>query len=378
MAKKSTTKKSGERKAAEPSVPSLSVEDFVARVRSALEPLANQPRASFGPALAAASVPAPWLLRSSQHLRARQLIRWFAEKFLTPNDQLSSYFASDLTSQKMTSLGQSLSMPSLFSPREVIVVYDASSLKVASVRALGEALGRTPSSALLILVLDAAKKGSLGDLAQHGTTILLEEFTDAQLGRWIEKEALKNGVGIEGDATRLLAQQHAKNLSLLASEISKLALLCRTGEKITVALVRENTQAEFQEESFRLLQQIVRGDSFHAALVAKRLIENGFHPLQLSAFLARCFRVLGAAKDNPDRSAIHSDLSNYYFVRNLSGLVSGVTSERVTQYLRAVGDMDWKLKSSPFDEQLIVEQAMIRMARLGQGTDQRPRREAHA
>ncbi len=320
------------------------------------------------PALEDAGLPTPWLIYSPDTLRIKQLVRWSAEQLLVDTKNCKTIFAGELSgAAALSGLTTSLSMLSLFSTREIILLLDAESLKAPALRTISSALEKQNGSTLLILAPKNEKQAGLADLAKGGTAVMLEPLEGPYLIRWIEKEAQRLGAaGIAPDAAALLADSFGESLTALSGELARLSLLCGAEEQIGSALVRKYSPVQKDADAFELVGAMARRDSVHALKLIRSLIDQGQHPLQTSGFLSRCFRVLLAQngkQGHHDNSPINPELTNYYFVKNLSRIGSAFSTPELRFSLDVLQDLDWQLKSSPLDEELLLQSAADKIAR---------------
>ncbi len=313
--------------------------------------------------LSKAKVTSPLLLIGPQQLRVRRLIAWMVEQvFGEDNVSLTTYFGSELSSQNsVKNIASSLTNLSLFSSFEIIVIYDADKIKAAIAKPLAEAISKSQQTLVVLTSASDNKKASLlNAVSKTCTKVTVSELSGAQLKKWIQKEALRLGVtGIEPGAVAMLERCYGDDISSIAGELAKLALLTDAGEPISKALTENTSFRNPEHTSFELLGAIAKKKTVIAVSLTKDLQDQGFHPLQLSAFLSRSFRTMLAHKNH---GAVTGELGNAWFARKLSSAKNSYTEEQLEKAIHLLKNLDANLKGSPITPELLIENAVQKLS----------------
>lgn len=325
--------------------------------------LAAEPRAPLGALLEREEVRSPLVVVGDDRLRARRLVEWTKEHlFAGLSDGIGIYFGSDLgTAQSTDPIRGALTAPSLFAPRQLVVIYDADKVKSGAATPLLSSLSVSGGGNLVILTAaDAEKKGNFAaEAAKLGSVIRIPELHGDALLRWIHREAARHKVPgdltvtIEPEGAEVLARSWGNDLTALSHEIEKLALLADAQGKITRELVERISYRTGEVATFELVRQIARKNALAATALAHELVAQGSHPLQLSSFISRCLRTLlanhPAAGGRP-----HGELANQWFLRNLGGATQQFTPAQLVTAIEAIAALDARLKDSKLDHTLAL------------------------
>lgn len=303
--------------------------------------------------LKASGLTSPLIITCAQAIRIKRLVAWLKEKTFNNSDsEFIKYFGSELTKkQSIDQLRSELLNQSLFSKCKLIVVYEADKIKAALAKPLADSIKKGTGDSFLILT--GAKINTqtplLNYLKDSAQILDIKDLSKQELTRWIQQEAKGAGAnGIEPQAIKLLVDSYGSDLNTLSNEISKLALLERD---ISFTLTNELSSKNPEQTSFELFIQLSRKNLAASTKLAKDLLAQGLHPLQLSAFLSRCYRTLIANSDGQKSSS--GELSNGWFLSKLSPAKKAFSTEELRKSLEILKEMDRKLKSSSTDEELL-------------------------
>jgi DNA polymerase-3 subunit delta len=147
--------------------------------------------------------------------------------------------------------------------RRVVVLRDATGLRKDARAALDRWLSRPPPDTLLVLVA-AAGETIDADLVERTTAVECRPLGDAQLPRWVARQASTLGVSIDAEATRLLIASTGGDLALLAGELAKLRDFT-SGAPIDEAAVAAVVGVRHGETLVDLLDRVATRDASGAA-----------------------------------------------------------------------------------------------------------------
>lgn len=308
----------------------------------------------------------PIILAGTQQIRVKRTIEWIKQNFFSgSNATTKSYFADELGSQAaLSKLMAALTNLSLFTSTELVVIYDVDRIKAASAKTLAEAVLRGRSTTLIVLTAASTtqKSALLNAIERESTVIEFKDLEGETLRRWIVKEIAQNGgpSGIEDKALEMLIKSYGSDLSALSREIAKLSLLTAIGEKITKELVQSTSLKSPEANNFSLVTALARQDALGAVSLAQSLVDQGLHPLQISAFLNRCFRTL-LGQVNPTQLA-NAELSNNWFIRSLNEAKSRFSFDELQKSVELIKKLDFQLKDSVLPDSLTLPLAMQKIA----------------
>ncbi len=329
------------------------------------------------PALEEQGISPPIVLIEENGFRSRRLIEWIkVSLFGGRPDSIITAFGSEVGSAAASdSLSSTLTAYSLLAPTQLVAIFDADKIKAAHAAKLAAALERGRTVNLAVLTAAEAEKGPLlKEISGIGTKVSIAELAGPALLKWISGEVQRHSAersggagaaGISPGAAQHLARLFGGDLADLAHEIEKLVLLTDRGGTIDETLVRSITIRESEHNSFELFHRIARQDIAGAAALVELLINQGFHPLQISSFLSKAVRTAIASKDSPNRGGadkLHGDISNPWFARNLGSSLGALKPETLRSFVSTLKKLDGELKGSKLPPELVTSLAATRMA----------------
>lgn len=302
-------------------------------------------------------------------LRMRRLAQWISEKFFAKagGGATISYFGSQLTTiDSAEKMLRELNNSSLFERQKLVILYDLESLKAPVKKALFaglEALKNCPNFLIATYNTSGDKRGSTPTFPDSFACVEFSKLAGQMFDRWLQAEAKRSGAsGLEPEAVKILAKAFENDSLLLAQEIEKLALLVEPGALITATLVKKICDTTAANSSFELLRCLAAKNTPAALHCLKSLDEQGFHPLQTLALLNRAFRTMLAQSGKNGSETLHADLSNPWFVKNVSDSIRKFSGRELQDALETLKQLDETLKSSGFDEQTNLALAMQRIS----------------
>lgn len=352
MAKKAPVKKTPVKK-----TPAIDVGEFLKSAKAISAPLGSVDALSD-----VLGIKGPLLLLGSEELRIKRLIAWIVETLLPADTSVVRHYGGQITSKtKVQELKAELSSNSLFAVNQVHIIFNIDQIKVAQFVELEAALQH--GFVILTSTLEQ-KKGSAVEKLSRFTGVKLDALSGESLVRWIAKEASELGAGgIEPAAAQLLARCFEGNLDRLHTELSMLSLLVSSDKPISLDLVQQHSQASIEKTSFDLLEAISKKDLPAAQFLTRKLQTQGSHPLQLCAFLAKCYRVMAANQQTlsggPTSSS--SELGNKWFINKLQPIMRRLGAKETLGSLLVLKQLDEELKGSQLSEQSVIQLAMQKL-----------------
>lgn len=228
--------------------------------------------------------------------------------------------------------------------RRLVVVRQAHLLK--EVEALANAApgaGKTSpwGENLLLLVgdsLDGRRKFHQW-LKKEGLALEFKPARDAELAQWVQYLAKKTGATVSGQAAQMLAVFSDGSLYRLSQEIEKAWLFAgaKPGVELTIEHVAAISSSQVTHEMVELVSAILEGKRTRALLLAEKLIRASEDALGLVGFLTWAIK-------NPGKG--------------FTGSLAGGTA-RARRMIRALVELDVRLKTSSLDVSATVEQFVI-------------------
>ena len=197
-----------------------------------------------------------------------------------------------------------------------------------------------------------------------------------QLGQWVVNRAQAEGIEIDNRAAHTMASSIGSNLSVIVSELRKLALYAheRTiSNDDVIGLVAYAQEANI----FATADAVVDGRSDVAIKLVNQLLHDGSSPQYILSMMARQSRLLIIAKELKAQSASNDEkskrlgLSGFPLSKTL-GQAERVSSSRLTRIHGALLNADHLMKkvstnvslTTKQDEELVLDTTIVEIASL--------------
>ncbi|HSP22990.1 MAG TPA: DNA polymerase III subunit delta [Planococcus sp. (in: firmicutes)] len=260
-----------------------------------------------------------------------------------------------------------------FSDRKLIIARNTSFLRSAErgkdkidhdLKMLESWLEHPPASSVTIFVapyekLDERKKVTKL-MKQHAVMIEAKPLQANDLEVWVEHEAKSYNKHIAKRSAQRLIEMAGTNLTLLSSEIEKMALYLGSEEEITIELIERMTARTLEQDAFKMLQAYLDGNISEALSVYYDLIRQKEEPVALTALLASQIRfmvhVFYLQKKGYHAQAISKQLKAHpYRVKLLVEKRQQIPEQRLLEVLNDLADIDLQLKTQGGNRDRILE-----------------------
>ena len=203
-------------------------------------------------------------------------------------------------------------------------------------------------------------------IIENGEWIEFRKPYDRELPSWIAKRVKSFGAKIEPEACELLLTQTGDSLRALAAEVDK--VLTYVGEKrdITRDDIAAITGASKNWNVFELQKAIGRGDAVAALRIMERMVTMARQELMIITMLARYFTILWKLGDAQRLSRDKYQLAGAvgispFFVPDYLDALNVFPPARVENALRALAEAEMRLKSTPEDPLIVLQNALVRI-----------------
>ncbi len=249
----------------------------------------------------------------------------------------------------------------MMSPRRLVVVRDAESIREGSQDALESYLKDPVDSAIVVFVadsLDQRRKSSTA-LAKACTTVSFAQLTEADASRWVEARVKQLGARIDRSAIGAVVDLAGTELTRLSVEVEKLASHAGSGT-IDVPSVRALVARSREHQVWDLTDAILARDRGRAIRVVVRQLDAGEEPLGLLGMLASTYRKMLIAKELILRKAPAAEVQAAvklppWKMSEFNTQVRRVSAESIVHGLRRMDEVDAAIKSSVGTPRLQLE-----------------------
>lgn len=226
-------------------------------------------------------------------------LRELTRRVLGEDDEFGpSRFAGD--SIDLKNVLDELSTISMWGGRRLVIVDDADTFVSNHRAALEKYVAKPAKGGVLVLDVKSWPKTTrlAKAVAQSGLELDCSELKGAELLRWLSETARdEHGKTLERDATTLLAELAGPDLGLLERELSKLADYVGDVPAITAADVTKLVGGWKAETTFKMLEDVRRGDLGSALVELDRLLRSGEAPQRILGGILFVYRKLAAAAE---------------------------------------------------------------------------------
>ena len=247
------------------------------------------------------------------------------------------------------------------------VVY-ARMAPVARSEGLAAALAEIPPTTRLLLTvagrLSTASKLAKAVIAAGGTVEEMQPLKGRALGDWAARRAADDGLtpAIAAQVVRVTPN----DLSIVDSELKKLAAYKASGSKLTAEAVAELLAGGREDEIFKLTDNLLPRPTAEALKVARNLTRGGLQPTSVAYRMARHVALVLQVRARQDRGESLSDvqekMSEHRFVlQKAYDAAKDADTERLEAALRAIRDYEWEVKSGQVDADLGLDVLLTRL-----------------
>jgi DNA polymerase-3 subunit delta len=226
-----------------------------------------------------------------------------------------------------------------------------------------------PTTILVLICtkLDARTRAAKG-LRGHALHLTCEPADERQAEQWCRDVARQQGVRLGDAVPRLLVKALGTDLTLLESEVAKLALQVAPGEVVEADVAEELVVGQQLPPIWDFIGQVARRERSAALHTLHHFLAEGQHPLGLLGLIARQVRLLIQAKeglaDNLPRAAIARELG--LFPRHAEAALRQAAAFSLVELRAAYHHMlqaDLDMKGRGLTPRLAIEELMIGLCR---------------
>ena len=247
------------------------------------------------------------------------------------------------------------------------VVY-ARMAAAARAEALAPAVAEIPATTRLLITIagrvSAAGKLAKAFIAAGGTVEEMQPLKGRALSEWAARRAADHGL------TPAIAAQVVRvtppDLSIVDSELRKLAAYKASGAKLTPEAVAELLAGGREDEIFKLTDNLLPHPNADALKIARSLTRGGLQPTSVAYRMARHVALVLQVRARQDRgeslSEVQEKMSEHRFVlQKAYDAAKDADPERLEAALRAIRDYEWEVKSGQVDAELGLDVLLARL-----------------
>lgn len=240
----------------------------------------------------------------------------------------------------------------MMAERQVVIVREAQELSRSIDKLEAYAENPMPTTVLVIAykykTLDKRKK-LVKFLDKKGLVYESKKLYENQVGDWLKRVLAGKKLNIEPKAAAMLVDFLGTDLSKIANELDKLAIILPQGSTITPELIEENIGFSKDFNVFELRKAIGERNVKKAYQIAQYFADNPKdNPLVLTVgqtfgFFVQLLKYHGLKDRNPKSVASALGI-NPFFVKEYDVAIKNYPMKKVSQIVASLRDIDVKSK----------------------------------
>jgi DNA polymerase-3 subunit delta len=225
-----------------------------------------------------------------------------------------------------------------------------------------------PTTRLLLTVagrLSAASKLAKAISAAGGQVEEMQHLKGRALGEWASKRAVERH-GLTPAMAAQVVRVSPPDLSIIDSELTKLAAYKASGAKLAPEVVAELLAGGREDEIFRLTDNLLPHPTAQALDIARNLTRGGMQPTSVAYRMARHIALVLEVKARQERGEslqqVQEDMSEHRFViQKAFDAAQQANPDRLEQALKQIRDYEWEVKSGQVDAELGLDVLLTRL-----------------
>jgi DNA polymerase-3 subunit delta len=234
---------------------------------------------------------------------------------------------------------------------------------------LAAAVVEIPTSTRLLITV-AGRLGSGNKLvkavaAAGGAVEEMSHLKGRALSEWATRRAIDKH-GLTAAVAAQVVRVSPPDLSVIDSELTKLAAYRATGEKLTNEVVAELLAGGREDEIFRLTDNLLPRPTSQALEIARNLTRSGLQPTSVAYRMARHYALVLEVKARQERGEslqqVQDDMAEHRFViQKAFDSAQLADANRLEKALQQIRDYEWEVKSGQVDADLGLDVLLTRL-----------------
>ena len=240
----------------------------------------------------------------------------------------------------------------MMADRQVVIVKEAQDLIKTIDKLESYAENPQPTTVLVICykykTLDKRKKITK-ILAQKGVVYESKKLYDNQVGEWLKRVLAGKKLNIEPKAVAMLVDFLGNDLSKIANELDKLAIILPQGSTITPAIIEQNIGFSKDFNNFELLNALGSKNQLKAYKIVQYFADNPKdNPMIVTigtvfGFFIKVLKYHGLKDKNPKTVTQILGISPF-FLKDYDIALRNYPMKKVSQIVTSLRDIDVKSK----------------------------------
>jgi len=293
---------------------------------------------------------------------ARKVLR--AQGYYVSN---TNSLVEEITGSKVK---DSIFQGSLFGGKAVFLDFDSGFVGQSDTKHRNEVmkvLQAVPDDVLVVIVDSKATVGRKKAFSKLGNHKHLPTPRFDNLHRWVRKELLANHVKFESRVPIVLAELFEQDLGGILGEIEKMSSL---DAYVTEELIYSLANQSSPQNTFELIEAIVRGETSRALMICEQLLVQGEEATRIFGVLnwqfehvAKCVGLFGPGKEITPEMASRELKIQIFAAKKALSIARRLNEDRLLLVLEVLLDGEIGIKSGR-DARITLGEVGIRMASI--------------
>src|ERR1700682_6131594 len=242
-------------------------------------------------------------------------------------------------------------------------------LPATRAEAMAPALAAIPPTTRLLITV-AGRLGPGNKLvkavtAAGGTSQEMQHLKGRALTDWTARRATETH-GLTAAIAAQVVRLTPPDLSIVDSELGKLAAYKASGSKLTNEAVTELLAGAREDEIFKLTDNLLPRPTLQAMQIARSLTRGGLQPTSIAYRMARHVALVLEVRARQERGEslqqVQDDMAEHRFVvQKAYDAAQSADPDRLEAALRAIRDYEWEVKSGQIDAELGLDVLLTRL-----------------
>jgi DNA polymerase-3 subunit delta len=242
-------------------------------------------------------------------------------------------------------------------------------LPPARAESLAPAVADIPASTRLLITV-AGRINPTNKLAKAitkagGSVEEMPHLKGRALSDWVARRAVEQHSLTPAIAAQVVRVTPA-DLSVIDSELTKLAAYKASGSKLTNEAVTELLAGGREDEIFRLTDNLLPTPTAHALEIARSITRSGMQPTSVAYRMARHIGLVLEVRARQERGEslqqVQDDMAEHRFVvQKAYDAAQQADPDRLERALRQIRDYEWEVKSGQVDADLGLDVLLTRL-----------------
>jgi len=225
-----------------------------------------------------------------------------------------------------------------------------------------------PTTRLLITIagrIAATNKLAKAITGAGGTVEETQHLNRRALNDWAARRAVEKHGLTPAIATQVV-RAAPPDLSIIDSELTKLAAYKASGAKLTSEAITELIAGGREDEIFKLTDNLLPKPTATALEIARNLTRSGLQPTSVAYRMARHIALVLEVKARQERGEslqqVQDAMPEHNFVlQKAFDTAQQANEERLEQALKQIRDYEWEVKSGQVDADLGLDVLLTRL-----------------